>query len=183
MITANEIHRLFDYDSKNGIFRYRETRGRVKADDIAGTYTPKGFRVLRVNGKNYYQHRIVWLCEKGYYPECVIKHRDGDISNNRIGNLYEVHADPNKKPKHNPDNIIHSIAKEMGITTSWTYILLGNAINKIFGRLRRQGLRPFEIMLSMVFCFKLESYRDYNMLIGYLSKKNRKLLEIDAKNI
>lgn len=55
MLTAAELKTLFYYDGEN--LRNLFTKGRAKADDIAGTINSKGYRQIKVNGKLYLAHR------------------------------------------------------------------------------------------------------------------------------
>jgi len=86
MLTFQEAHKLFRYDPATGKLYWRESRGRVKTDDEAGTATRMGYRDVAVDQKKYGVHRLVWLMIHCYWPQ-GIDHVDGDGLNNRLGNL------------------------------------------------------------------------------------------------
>ena len=52
--------------------------------------TSNGYLVVRVNGKLYYSHRLIWLWFHGYFPEHGIDHINRVRSDNRLENLREV---------------------------------------------------------------------------------------------
>jgi len=47
---------------------------------------PKGYRQVRIKGRIYMEHRVIYLMMKGVLPT-VIDHINGDPSDNRIENL------------------------------------------------------------------------------------------------
>jgi hypothetical protein len=48
--------------------------------------TPRGYRRISINGKQYLLHRLVFFFHRGYFPK-VVDHVDGDVHNNCIENL------------------------------------------------------------------------------------------------
>ncbi len=59
------------------------------ADKIAGWVASDGYSNVRINGKAYRSHRIIWLVHYGEWPK-FIDHINGDISDNRLLNLRNV---------------------------------------------------------------------------------------------
>lgn len=53
----------------------------------AGCLAKHGYWVVRVKGKNYYAHRLVWLLHNGGWPEHQLDHIDGNRANNALSNL------------------------------------------------------------------------------------------------
>jgi hypothetical protein len=94
---------LFDYDRERGILIWKNVThlnkrrliGRVAGSlDAAG----EGFDI-RIQGVNYRTHRLIWFIETGEQPE-MIDHIDGDILNNRIGNLRASNNRANQQNRH-----------------------------------------------------------------------------------
>jgi hypothetical protein len=65
------------------------------------------YRVVRVGGKDYYQHRLVWETENGPIPiGHVIHHKDGDTRNNDLQNLECITRSAHCK--HHQDEVKHT---------------------------------------------------------------------------
>lgn len=84
MITQEIVNSLFEY--KDGWLFWKTDKGRAKAGTIAGCHAQKGYWIVRLNNKNYYYHRVIYLMHTGTLPE-MIDHIDGNPSNNKIENL------------------------------------------------------------------------------------------------
>jgi hypothetical protein len=78
---------------RDGSLYHKQNRGKARAGEIAGSLS-KHYWVLRIDGKNYYAHRIVFLMNHGWCPE-VIDHINGDKLDNRIENLRPASASQN----------------------------------------------------------------------------------------
>jgi len=78
---------LFYY--KDGKLYNRISRGSVKKDSESGYTAEDGYRRVRVDGKYYYIHRLVWflLTNKEIPEDLYIDHIDGNRQNNHIENL------------------------------------------------------------------------------------------------
>jgi len=87
--TANQISDKYEY-SQEGYLVYRVDSGRYgryKAGTRAGSTNSQGARMVRVEGKEYQEHQLIWCLVNGEWPQRVIRHIDGDLLNNRIENL------------------------------------------------------------------------------------------------
>lgn len=60
-----------------------------------GCINTEGYRVFGFMGKQYKEHREIFFIKKGYYPD-QIDHRNGDKSDNRIGNLRDTNPNQNQ---------------------------------------------------------------------------------------
>jgi len=81
---------LFEY--KDGTLFWKvSTNRRIKQYSAAGSTQKDGYVRIKINGVNYYAHRIVFALHNGYMPECV-DHIDGNRSNNKIENLREANV-------------------------------------------------------------------------------------------
>ncbi len=92
-MTPKYVRELFEY-CKDGSLVWRINKGTMKAGDVAGCITPRGYIRIKVNGKNYLAHRLIFLWHYGYTPK-GIDHRDVNPSNNRICNLRPATAAQN----------------------------------------------------------------------------------------
>lgn len=99
-----EIHELFDY--RDGQIYWKKPykkNARHKAGDLAG-FINNGYWGVRMNGKFYAAHRIVWLLHNDFLPRDV-DHIDGNPLNNKIENLRAATRQQNaynsKKPSNN----------------------------------------------------------------------------------
>ena len=95
--TLERLNTLLSYH--DGMLFWRASRGNVKAEDRAGcVHKSTGYRVIRIDGKLFQEHQIIWMLgkqeelptrdENGY--ELVLDHVDGDKLNNRIDNLKPI---------------------------------------------------------------------------------------------
>lgn len=115
MITAGQARAYFDYNPGTGMLLWKSRPLSIFASPAAGKswntrhagkaagsvfkqkgkYT--GYRHVRVCGRNYRVHYIVWLIYHGRAPEGVIDHVDGDGTNNKIANLRDATWSENSK--------------------------------------------------------------------------------------
>lgn len=89
MLTQERLRELLDYDPETGVFVWRvDRRGHVKAGQRAGCDSgPNGYRVLKVMGHVYLEHRLVWFYVTGKWPQNDIDHCNGHRRDNRFANL------------------------------------------------------------------------------------------------
>lgn len=89
MLTQGRVKELFKYVDGE-LVRRIGTSTRAKTGSISGSKHPTSYKITKVDGVVYYNHRIVWLYFYGYIPENNIDHVDRDKLNNKIENLREV---------------------------------------------------------------------------------------------
>ncbi len=98
MLTIERAREVLAYDPETGVLTWKVSlapRGPVGA--VAGYSDPRhrGRIHLRVDGKLYLAHRIIWLLVYGQWPVVVLDHIDGDPSNNRLSNIRAATAQQN----------------------------------------------------------------------------------------
>ena len=98
MLTQLRLHKLFDYLPETG-----ELIRKIKAgNQHPGTKTgclANGYYKLRVDGKLYLLHRIVWLYVYGELPE-FIDHINRISTDNRLVNLRSVTKTQNQQNRN-----------------------------------------------------------------------------------
>lgn len=83
-----DLSEVLSYDAETGVFRWKkQLSNRAKINNIAGNFDPNGYRVVRVNGRNLFCHRLAWLFYYCEDPIIRIDHKNGNTSDNRISNL------------------------------------------------------------------------------------------------
>lgn len=88
MITRERVLELLIFDENSGEFTRRIQRGAAKAGDIAGYISDHGYRIISLDGKEYFAHNLAWLIVKGDWPPVgfEIDHRNRVKSDNRPSN-------------------------------------------------------------------------------------------------
>jgi len=86
MLTYEKAYELFQYLPNGELKRKVTTSPRAIKGKIAGSIGKRGYKCLSINGKKYYNHRVVWLLHNKEMPK-YIDHIDGNSLNNKIENL------------------------------------------------------------------------------------------------
>lgn len=90
MLSKAELRKLFKYDPRSGAFVYRETRGKFKAGQPAGSVQIVVSHRLKVGSKNYHLGPVIHRYMTGRKPRGVVDHKNGDRSDFRWTNLRDV---------------------------------------------------------------------------------------------
>lgn len=88
--TADRLRELLEYDKLTGVLTWRVHQGSMAAGRVAGTLGAKGHRMVRVDGRFYLAHRLIWKIVSGADPAQQIDHVDGDRDHNAWSNLREA---------------------------------------------------------------------------------------------
>ena len=95
-ITFAEAHNNLIYERWNGdlYWKYNQfNRPEINtkyAGKQAGFIRQDGYRLVSINGKSEYAHRIIYLMMTGKYPDGEIDHYNRNRSDNRWSNLKDV---------------------------------------------------------------------------------------------
>ena len=87
-LTQARLRELLDYDPATGVFRWRESRGGVKAGKEAGAATrPDRYRLIMIDYRNYHAGRLAFLWMTGAWPDSCVDHINRNPADNRWCNL------------------------------------------------------------------------------------------------
>jgi hypothetical protein len=96
MLNQKDLKELLEYRNDGYLIRKIKTANRVKVGDIAGCNTGNGYQKIRVDGKQYLSHRLIFFWHYGLLPK-EVDHINGDTSDNRIENLRAADRSHNAK--------------------------------------------------------------------------------------
>ena len=94
-LTQDRVCELFDYREDGNLIWKVRTSNRVNVGSVAGFRRKTGYLEVRVDGKLYLGHRLIYLLHHGSLPS-EVDHIDNDQWNNRIENLREATSSQNK---------------------------------------------------------------------------------------
>lgn len=92
-LTYERAIEIFRCDAESGVLERKLKSGRWK---VCGDKPNKeGYGQVKVDGKVYRSHRLIWILVHGSWPE-FIDHKDRDRMNNKISNLRSVTKSENE---------------------------------------------------------------------------------------
>lgn len=94
-LNAARLRELFNYDENTGSLTWAVKRGPAQPGDAAGIVSNRGHIKVKVHGKSYQAHRIIWAMVTGEWPPMDVDHRDCNKTNNRWANLRLASASMN----------------------------------------------------------------------------------------
>lgn len=98
------LDELFNYDELSGIVTWKKSRSpRIKLGTQVKYKNKFGYIQVRLNGKLWMLHRLIWLMKTGSFPNEEIDHIDGNRSNNSWNNLRDVSKSQNMQNRKGPD--------------------------------------------------------------------------------
>ncbi len=96
MSFAAYLRERLEYNSQTGIFVWRPKEvsrhhdkiwNSSNAGKIAGWINPKGYVIIRIDGKGFPAHRLAWIYMTGTIPLQEIDHKNRDTKDNSWNNL------------------------------------------------------------------------------------------------
>ncbi len=111
-LTQIELRRMLNYDPITGEFTWQcrddrapswNARWSGKRAGGAKERRHTSYRVIVINLRPYYAHRLAWFWMTGTWPS-EVDHRDGDGSNNAWENLREVTRSQNNANRRHLQN-------------------------------------------------------------------------------
>ena len=100
---------IIDYIKKYFIYNDDGTFTRTDRKNSEGSLDKDGYLMIKIKGKKYRAHRLVYAYHNGHFPSLEIDHINRDRTNNRIENLREVDR------QSNVDNTTKKINKDTGV--------------------------------------------------------------------
>ena len=85
MLTQERLKELLEWNGVN--FIWKISYKRKVCGKIAGLLCPDGYRRIRIDGKLYPEHRLVWFYYYGYFPSKQLDHINRNRSDNTLENL------------------------------------------------------------------------------------------------
>ncbi len=125
-LTQEYLHSLFDY--KDGNLYWKEYEYPRRKNLLAGTKGTINRIYIKLNGKTYLAHRLIFLYHNGYLPKCI-DHIDNNPLNNRIENLREA------THRENAQN------KKLSITNKCGYKGVSKSQNKYVAQIQINGIK------------------------------------------
>ena len=113
--SQKKLQELFDYRDGELYWKERISRYSIDLSKPAGCIGKSGYRVIRVEGKDYRAHRLIWKYQHGKDPKEFIDHIDGNRVNNNIENLREATKQQNsynRGPQKNNELGIKGVRKD-----------------------------------------------------------------------
>lgn len=86
------------YEVVEGQFIRKTSSTHYKKGDVAGASGNAGL-YIKIDGKKYMAHKLVWLLEYGKYTTDMLIHKDGNKFNNKLDNITLRHTTTAKKEK------------------------------------------------------------------------------------
>jgi hypothetical protein len=95
--TSESLHARVRYDLETGILTWRKGTPKGPAGSLAGWVDEQGYRWLRLDGRLYPAHHVIWCMQTGAWPETLVDHFDTDPANNKWSNLREASKKANQE--------------------------------------------------------------------------------------
>lgn len=98
MLTQETLKSLLKYDPLTGDFTWRVTRpGKAVEGSVAGYKKKGGYTAIKIGGRTYKAHRLVFLYMTGEWPLGMVGHSDGDTWDNRWDSLSDFTGGENTR--------------------------------------------------------------------------------------
>lgn len=108
------LQQKFDLDADRGVLIRRQTYKQFKAGDVAGYLRPCGYRYIKLNGKPYAAHRVIYFMATGEDPGLLmVDHINGQPDDNRLCNLRLANIKQNGR--HRANNLSNNKSGHRGV--------------------------------------------------------------------
>ena len=110
-MTQELVKELFEYREDGHLYWKVKKSRKTNVGQIAGGFSTDGYRYIRVDGKLYAEHRLIWLYHNCSFPKNEIDHINLIKHDNRIENLRDATHTDNMKNQYKVKKITTSIFK------------------------------------------------------------------------
>lgn len=132
-LTQSELKKHLHYAPLTGVFTWKlRTSYRIRVDDEAGYIRESGYRCIRLKGKAYPAHRLVFLYMLGQMPR-YIEHRNRIRADDSWSNLRIADQLINREDR----------AKPINNTSGFVGVHKDNRINKWVASISLKGITKF----------------------------------------
>lgn len=108
-MTKQELLSRLTYHPESGTFSWKHTARRGFVGKLAGHVNRNGYTTIRLDGKLYLAHRLVWLAETGNFPSRYIDHLNRNPADNRFSNLRDCsHTENMRNTARHKDRVGYS---------------------------------------------------------------------------
>jgi hypothetical protein len=87
MLNKEYLEKILRYE--DGKLFWKEPKLGRNLNKEAGCILNNGYKVIGINGKNYLNHRVIFMMHHGFFPK-LIDHIDRNTLNNKIENLRQA---------------------------------------------------------------------------------------------
>lgn len=99
-LTQQFVKSMFDYIDGHLYWKVVNKNRIVKSGDRAGFIRRDGYEQVKIDGKPYLSHRIIFLYHYGYLPR-FLDHIDHNRNNNHVDNIRESTSSQNRMNTEN----------------------------------------------------------------------------------
>jgi len=89
-ITPADIESQLDYSPETGVFTRKKKTNQHAVGSVAGTLAASGARQIKLFGIDFMDFDLAWLLSYGQLPEGRVVQLDGDKSNCKLENLFDL---------------------------------------------------------------------------------------------
>jgi hypothetical protein len=116
--SAEYLREVFDYDEETGLLNWSaKSKSSWRENPIRGNLTGQRYKV-KLDKNTWFVHRIIWKMQTGQEPPPILDHADGDVTNNRMGNLRP--ATPSQNSQNTSMLLSRGVSKLRGVFPTGT---------------------------------------------------------------
>ena len=136
-ITQRYLQDRYSYNQETGELTHKYDAGSAKAGSRVGSIGSYNYWVMRISGRNYKQHRIIWMYMMGDWPTQEIDHINLNTTDNSWTNLRQATPRENRLNNKSVNNEDYGICWDKAHgkwrAQSWEYgyqVYLGLFVDK-----------------------------------------------------